>query len=95
MKERTIYTIMNKVYTLRNCVKTAVIFYKRKNNYYLNLEDQAIASLYTLNNVDYITHDELDELYNQLNHVFKMYKRNIDNINKSDIPFDPPYTIID
>ena len=71
----TIYTLMNKVYTLRASVKLAAKTYKEGKHYYSCFEDKACASLDTLLDVDYITNEQYSELYDQLYHVFRMYKR--------------------
>lgn len=80
MKERkkstyTIYSLMNEIETLRVYVKCAFTSYQKRASYYSIFEDQARASLDTLLDVKYINRTEYKELYEQLFHVFRMYKR--------------------
>lgn len=77
MKERTIYTIMNEISTLRIYVLCAYKAYRdrEKGSYYYIIEGQAEASLATLLNVKYINRTEYMDMSKQLRHVFRMYKR--------------------
>ena len=75
MKERTIYTIMNEISTLRIYVICARKSYREKESYYYIIEGQAEASLATLLDVKYINRTEYMNLSKQLQHVFRMYKR--------------------
>ena len=71
----TIYTLMNKVRTLGTYVKLAAKTYREGKCYYSTFEDMARASLDTLLDVDYITNEQYSELFDQLFHIFRMYKR--------------------
>lgn len=76
MKERNIYNLMNEVSTLRFNIICAYSFYKQGKKHYYTAEQNAIASLSTLLDVDYITsYSEYKELFEQLNHIFEMYKK--------------------
>ena len=78
MKERTIYTIMNEISTLRIYVTCAYKAYRdqEKGSYYYIIEGQAEASLATLLNAKYINRNEYMDMSKQLHHIFKMYKKN-------------------
>lgn len=71
----TIYSLMNKVHTLRFYTTLAAKSYREGKLYYSSFEDKALASLETLLDVDYISRDEYTELSEQLFHVFRMYRR--------------------
>lgn len=71
----TIYTLMNKVHSLGFYATLALKCYRKHDSLYATFEDMARASLNTLYDVNYITSDEYDELFDQLMHVFRMYKR--------------------
>lgn len=75
MKERTIYTIMNEISTLKIYVICAYKAYREKGSHYYIIEGQAEASLSTLLDVKYINRTEYMNLSKQLQHVFRMYKR--------------------
>lgn len=71
----TIYSLMNKVHTLRFYTTLAAKCYREGKRYYSSFEDKALASLETLLDVDYISRDEFTELSEQLFHIFRMYRR--------------------
>lgn len=71
----TIYTLMNKVHTLKFYVLLAVSTYRENKPYYSHFEDKAHVSLETLLDVDYISREQFNDLADQLFHVFRMYKR--------------------
>lgn len=74
----TIYSLMNKVHTLRFYVLLAVSTYRENQPYYSRFEDCARASLETLLDVDYINVEQFNDLGDQLSHVFRMYKKGTD-----------------
>lgn len=71
----TIYSLMNKVNTLRFYVILAAKSYREHKRYYDVYEEKALASLDTLLDVHCISVDEYSVLSEQLYHVFRMYKR--------------------
>ena len=71
----TIYTLMNKVNTLRIYVTLAAKSYRERKQYYSNFEDMARASLETLVDVGYLSRVEFIKLQDELFHVFRMFKR--------------------
>lgn len=71
----TIYSLMNKVHTLRFFTILAAKSYREGERYYDLFEEKARASLDTLLDVDYISNTEYVDLSEQLSHVFRMYKR--------------------
>ena len=71
----TIYSLMNKVKTLRFYVTIAAQSYREGRCYYSNFEDMARVSLETLADVGYISLLEYVRLQDELFHVFRMYKR--------------------
>lgn len=71
----TIYSLMNKVPTLLRRVALARNAYSSHDPVYASFEDEAIASLDTLLDVGYIDDDEHSLLWQELYHVFRMYKR--------------------
>ena len=99
IQEKTIYTLMNEVYTLRHYVELALKAYKAKESYYMRIENEAFVSLLTVIELKKLYNNEYGNVYEQLRHVFAMYKRRIFKMRKrnieTDIPFDPPYTNID
>lgn len=71
----TIYTLMNRIFTLRFAMTMAVNRYNENDHLYWIYEEEAKASFNTLCNCGFLDEYDADELREQLYHVMRVYKR--------------------
>lgn len=75
MKKKSIYMLINDVFSLNVNVTCAVRAYKKRESYYRRFEDKAVACFEVLKEVGYLSENGYDDDINNLYHVFRMYKR--------------------
>lgn len=71
----TIYTLMNRIFTLRFAMIMAVKQYNENDHLYWIYEEKARVSFDTLYNCGFLDEYDADELREQLYHVMRVYKR--------------------